>query len=155
MKAAIDTDVMIDALRRGAPRHSDAVGFLRLLIKLGHIGILSPIVAHELYTGVYSALDVEKALRGLERTFERYRLEVAPYTLETSKIAGRKAAVYLTKTKSVQLLERKRMDIMVGSHARAIADCLITWNKSDYREVGYMDLLTLTPREFSSMHGKP
>lgn len=149
---ALDADVMIDALRTYAARHDRAVDFLRKILDVGHVGILSPIVTHELYTGAYSSPTVDKAISGLEAVFMRYGLKVPPYTLEMSKLAGERAADYLARTKSVQLLERKRMDIMIGSHAMLAADCLITWNKDDYHEVGYGDLLILTPDEFVSMY---
>ncbi|MFQ6075434.1 MAG: type II toxin-antitoxin system VapC family toxin [Candidatus Bathyarchaeia archaeon] len=152
MRVALDSDVMIDALRTRAVRHKRAADFLRKIPNLGHVGILSPIVTHELYTGAYASPTVETAIRGLEAVFAKYRLEAPPYTLSMSKLAGEKAANYLARTKSAQLLERKRMDIMIGSHAMLAADCLITWNRDDYRKVGYGDLLILTPDEFISMY---
>lgn len=152
MIVALDADVMIDALRTHASRHRRAVKFLRKILDMEHKAVLSPIVTHELYTGAYAAPDLDRAIRGLEAVFTRYRLEVPPYTLAMSKVAGERAASYLAKTKSTQLLERKRMDIMIGSHSKLAADCLITWNKDDYREVGYDDLLILTPDEFISMY---
>ena len=41
---------------------------------------------------------------------------------------------------------------MIGSHEMLAADCLITWSKDDYHEVGYGDLLILTPDEFILMY---
>ncbi len=152
MRVAVDADVMIDALRKRAVRHKRSAEFLRNLLKLNHTPILSPIVTHELYTGAYSADNSEKALAELEMVFSRFGIAVETYTRQMSKIAGEKAALYLSRVRLVQLLEKKRMDIMIGSHANVSADALVTWNKEDYRELGYSDVLIFTPDEFRAFY---
>lgn len=152
MRVAVDADVMIDALRIRAARHKRSAEFFRMLLKLDYTPILSPIVTHELYTGAYSADNPEKPLAELETLFSKYSIMVEAYTQQMSKVAGEKAALCLSRVKSVQLLERKRMDIMIGSHAKMSADAFVTWNKEDYREVGYGDLLIFTPDEFRAFY---
>lgn len=140
---SLDTSVIISHLR-GDRFAEETDSFLRRATVSKKQLVIPDVVYAELYTGIFLAHDSR-----LEETKVQSVLKVNGVEVRTSrslKVARRAGELYSNGLKGEQPFRRILPDFLIAAQAEATSEAFVTWNESDYNDLG-LRIPVLLPSE--------
>lgn len=130
---SLDTSVLISHLS-GDRFAEETDSFLRRATESNRQLVIPDVVYAELYTGIFLSADSR-----VEETRVQSLLKVNGVEVRTSrslKVAKRAGELYSRRLKDEVAVRRILPDFLIAAQAEATSDGFVTWNESDYKDMG-------------------
>lgn len=130
---SLDTSVLISHLS-GDRFAAETDAFLRRAIEGKKQLVIPDVVYAELYTGIFLAPDSRGEESRVQSLLRVNGIEVR--TSRSLKVAKRAGELYSKVLKRPASFERILPDLLIAAQAEAISQTFVTWNETDFRDLG-------------------